>query len=203
MGNPRDWKDWRRKLPTSKTPRNSSPSSKCPSLFRQDRGIIEGIIDLAFRDESVWTVVDFKTNLELATALRDYWRQVGLYCAAITAAAGQQSRGFLPHLCSSIPAYAAPEAAFRTSEICYSAVAIHVLCKACHSWRTPIWNFRRLLINLRISDGIELRQGQINAGARARFILRIEADDHQRRPFRSRRSRNRDMSLIGTSSLPG
>jgi 5-methylcytosine-specific restriction endonuclease McrA len=31
--------------------------------------------------------------------------------------------------------------------------------------RTPTWNFRRLLINLRISDGIELRQWQITAGS--------------------------------------
>jgi len=70
-----------------------------PVTFTQQGGrIVEGIVDLAFLEKDVWTVVDFKTDRDLASGLEHYKRQVGLYCAAIARATGQQSRGILMHV---------------------------------------------------------------------------------------------------------
>ena len=43
-------------------------------------------MDLAFRDAEGWTVVDYKTDQELATHADIYRRQVALYARALTAA---------------------------------------------------------------------------------------------------------------------
>ena len=63
------------------------------TLTQQDGTIVEGVIDLAFLEDSLWTVTDFKTDRELADDLEHYKRQVGLYCAAVATATGQQSCG--------------------------------------------------------------------------------------------------------------
>ncbi len=63
--------------------------------LRPDGTLVEGVIDLAFEDESGWTVVDFKTDRELAGALDRYRRQVGLYVEAIRKATGREGRGIL------------------------------------------------------------------------------------------------------------
>ena len=61
-----------------------------------DGTLIEGIVDLAFEDAGRWTVVDYKTDRELAAAGEDHYRrQVALYAAAIAQATGQPSRGVL------------------------------------------------------------------------------------------------------------
>ncbi|WP_235879955.1 UvrD-helicase domain-containing protein [Polyangium aurulentum] len=57
--------------------------------------LVEGIVDLAFREGSAWTVVDFKTDREIVRAEPVYRRQVALYAAAITRATGEQATGAL------------------------------------------------------------------------------------------------------------
>lgn len=62
-------------------------------------GLIEGVVDLAFRetgiDGVVWTVVDFKTDTDLGTRRARYETQVLLYAKAIAAATGESARGVL------------------------------------------------------------------------------------------------------------
>jgi ATP-dependent exoDNAse (exonuclease V) beta subunit len=57
--------------------------------------LVEGIVDLAFEDEQGWTVVDFKTDQELGTALDRYKRQVSLYAEAVRRATTKNVRGVL------------------------------------------------------------------------------------------------------------
>ena len=57
--------------------------------------LIEGIVDLAFEDESGYTVIDFKTDREVDGAIDRYRRQVQIYAAAIAAATGRPARGVL------------------------------------------------------------------------------------------------------------
>lgn len=66
-----------------------------PILLRApDGSIVEGIVDLAFREGDTWTVVDFKTDLG-DSAQPHYLVQVRLYADAITRATGQPSRAVL------------------------------------------------------------------------------------------------------------
>ena len=61
-----------------------------------DGAIIEGIIDLAFLETGAgWTVVDFKTDVEIAGRKADYVRQVDAYARAIAAATGVPAKGAL------------------------------------------------------------------------------------------------------------
>jgi ATP-dependent helicase/nuclease subunit A len=60
-----------------------------------DGSLIEGVVDLAFEDEDGWTVVDFKTDAELAADLGRYRRQVGLYASMVARATGKNVRGVL------------------------------------------------------------------------------------------------------------
>ena len=72
--------------------RREVPVSAC----LDDGTLIEGVVDLAYRDESGnWTVVDFKTDKELNTALESYERQVALYADLISRATGQVARPVL------------------------------------------------------------------------------------------------------------
>jgi ATP-dependent helicase/nuclease subunit A len=57
--------------------------------------LIEGVVDLAFREQRSWTVVDFKTDAELAGRKARYETQVLLYVEAIQAATGEGARGVL------------------------------------------------------------------------------------------------------------
>ena len=80
--------------------RRGAARREVPVLLRLPNGILaEGIVDLAFRDEdargSAWTVVDFKTDREIATRQPDYERQVGLYAQAISRASGEPSNPWL------------------------------------------------------------------------------------------------------------
>jgi ATP-dependent exoDNAse (exonuclease V) beta subunit len=59
------------------------------SLVMDDGTLMEGIVDLAFRDENGWTVVDFKTDRVIIRARPIYSRQVSLYAQAITRATGE------------------------------------------------------------------------------------------------------------------
>jgi len=62
-----------------------------------DGTMIEGVVDLAFEEEGRgWTVVDYKTDRELAAIGEDrYRRQVALYAAAIAQATGRPASGVL------------------------------------------------------------------------------------------------------------
>ncbi len=61
-----------------------------------DGTIIEGIVDLAFEEQQGWTVVDYKTDRELAAIGEDrYRRQVALYASAIAQATGRPASGVL------------------------------------------------------------------------------------------------------------
>jgi ATP-dependent exoDNAse (exonuclease V) beta subunit len=68
------------------------------SLRRDDGSLVEGVVDLAFREVGAngasWTVVDFKTDADLEFRLVDYQQQLSWYAAAITAATGE------PTLCA-------------------------------------------------------------------------------------------------------
>ena len=61
-----------------------------------DGTMIEGVVDLAFEEAGEWTVVDYKTDRELAASGEDrYRRQVALYASAIAQATGQPAHAVL------------------------------------------------------------------------------------------------------------
>jgi ATP-dependent helicase/nuclease subunit A len=68
-------------------------------LRREDGTLLEGVVDLAFRDEvgdsAGWTVVDFKTDRELELSRDVYRAQVALYAEAIQKATGASVSGIL------------------------------------------------------------------------------------------------------------
>jgi ATP-dependent exoDNAse (exonuclease V) beta subunit len=79
-----------------------------PVALRLDDGsLAEGVVDLAFREETdgaadpragraaAWTVVDFKTDRELAARRAEYERQVALYARAVARATGEPAEGVL------------------------------------------------------------------------------------------------------------
>jgi ATP-dependent exoDNAse (exonuclease V) beta subunit len=64
-----------------------------PILLRLDDGsLVEGVVDLAFREDDAWTVVDFKTDRKFEESDR-YIAQVNLYSKAVEAATGSPTRG--------------------------------------------------------------------------------------------------------------
>ena len=72
--------------------RREVPVSAC----LDDGTLVEGVVDLAYRDEGgVWTVIDFKTDKELDMALDVYERQVALYAVMISRATGTVARPVL------------------------------------------------------------------------------------------------------------
>jgi ATP-dependent exoDNAse (exonuclease V) beta subunit len=60
-----------------------------------DGTLIEGTIDLVFEDAGGLTVVDFKTDRELASDLSRYLRQVTVYCRALSALRTVRTKGIL------------------------------------------------------------------------------------------------------------
>jgi len=68
-----------------------------PVTYRLPDGtIVEGVVDLAFEEQGRWTIVDYKTDRELATTSEEHYRkQVALYAAAIAEATGRGARGVL------------------------------------------------------------------------------------------------------------
>ncbi|HSF22698.1 MAG TPA: UvrD-helicase domain-containing protein, partial [Blastocatellia bacterium] len=62
----------------------------------EDGLLVEGVVDLAFLDESgSWMVVDFKTDFEIEARIDEYRNQVSLYAAAISRASSLPSKGVL------------------------------------------------------------------------------------------------------------
>lgn len=67
-----------------------------PVTMRQDDGlVIEGVVDLAFKQEGTWVIVDFKTDRELSRTLDVYQRQVQLYAQMVAHATGEPTRSVL------------------------------------------------------------------------------------------------------------
>ena len=68
-----------------------------PVSARLDDGtLVEGVVDLAYKDEAGgWTVVDFKTDRELGAALDVYKHQVALYADMIARATGDVTHSVL------------------------------------------------------------------------------------------------------------
>jgi ATP-dependent exoDNAse (exonuclease V) beta subunit len=67
-------------------------------LRRKDETLVEGIVDLAFREEAAdfeWTVVDFKTDREFELHHAEYTAQVCLYAEAIQRATNSPAEGVL------------------------------------------------------------------------------------------------------------
>jgi ATP-dependent helicase/nuclease subunit A len=79
--------------------RNGSQRETPVLLRRTDGTLIEGVVDLAFREERPefdgWTVVDFKTDREFESSQSQYAAQVGLYVEAIEKATTLPTRGVL------------------------------------------------------------------------------------------------------------
>ena len=65
------------------------------SMVLADGVLLEGIVDLAFREQGAWTVVDFKSDRSLERSGPTYQRQVAFYAAAITAATGEPCEALL------------------------------------------------------------------------------------------------------------
>jgi ATP-dependent exoDNAse (exonuclease V) beta subunit len=66
------------------------------SLALADGEIVEGVVDLAFREDGAWTVVDYKTDIDVARAgMERYDAQVRLYARAIARATGERARAVL------------------------------------------------------------------------------------------------------------
>jgi len=67
-----------------------------PVTWLQDDGtMIEGVLDLAFEEDGVTMVVDFKTDHELAAGESRYRAQVQQYVSAVTRATGRPAKGIL------------------------------------------------------------------------------------------------------------
>lgn len=64
----------------------------------EDGVVVEGVIDLAFQAQGVWTVIDYKTDFEIKGRLEEYKIQVGLYALAVSRATGQEVRAVLLRL---------------------------------------------------------------------------------------------------------
>jgi ATP-dependent exoDNAse (exonuclease V) beta subunit len=69
-------------------------------MLTLDNGsLVEGVIDLAFRDDTPefagWTVVDFKTDREFEESSTRYIAQVRVYSKAVAAATMAPARGVL------------------------------------------------------------------------------------------------------------
>jgi ATP-dependent exoDNAse (exonuclease V) beta subunit len=65
------------------------------TMVLEDGTVVEGVVDLAFEENGVWHVVDFKTDRDLGLDVDRYRLQVGMYVQAIARATGGEARGFL------------------------------------------------------------------------------------------------------------
>ncbi|MGE0702705.1 MAG: 3'-5' exonuclease, partial [Vicinamibacterales bacterium] len=76
--------------------RRGAARRETPVTCRMPDGtLLEGIVDLAFEEDGRWTVVDYKTDRDVAGSEEEYRRQVALYAAAISQATGQPAQGVL------------------------------------------------------------------------------------------------------------
>jgi len=57
--------------------------------------LVDGQVDLAYETDTGWVIVDFKTDIEIASAQDAYKQQVALYVEAVKRATGQPATGVL------------------------------------------------------------------------------------------------------------
>ncbi len=70
-----------------------------PIVVRTESGaILDAVVDLAFKDDAGWVVVDFKTDAEDPARLAKYRRQVGWYTYGFDMITRQRTTGWLLHL---------------------------------------------------------------------------------------------------------
>jgi ATP-dependent exoDNAse (exonuclease V) beta subunit len=62
------------------------------TLTLDDEALLEGTIDLAFEHGGEWTIVDFKTDANVAATIGQYRMQVALYAAALARASSRPVR---------------------------------------------------------------------------------------------------------------
>jgi ATP-dependent exoDNAse (exonuclease V) beta subunit len=60
-----------------------------------DGKILEGTVDLAFLENGTWTVVDFKTDVNIAANRKHYVRQLQWYAAAFAQITKASTRAIL------------------------------------------------------------------------------------------------------------
>jgi hypothetical protein len=65
------------------------------SWVQEDGTLIEGVLDLAFDEQDTTTVLDFKTDHELAAGESRYRAQLQQYVSAVTRATGRAATGIL------------------------------------------------------------------------------------------------------------
>ncbi|PYS72587.1 MAG: ATP-dependent deoxyribonuclease subunit A, partial [Acidobacteria bacterium] len=68
------------------------------TLMLEDKSMVEGIVDLAYRDvdkPDTWVVVDYKTDFEIKGRLEEYRNQVWMYALAISRASGMKAQPVL------------------------------------------------------------------------------------------------------------
>jgi len=76
--------------------RESRCRREAPLIIRLEDGtLLECVVDVAFADQTGWTIVDFKTDAELGSRLERYRRQVALYARGIAEATGLPARGVI------------------------------------------------------------------------------------------------------------
>jgi ATP-dependent helicase/nuclease subunit A len=85
--------------PVLERARTATGENRCrrevPVTWRGSSGVlIEGVIDLAFRENGRWTVVDFKSDEELRR-VEDYAAQIRLYITALQVSTGEAAAGIL------------------------------------------------------------------------------------------------------------
>jgi ATP-dependent exoDNAse (exonuclease V) beta subunit len=67
-----------------------------PVTMRLDDGrVLEGVLDLAYKDADGLVVVDFKTDVDLESNRPSYVRQLRWYLHALASASGENVRGVL------------------------------------------------------------------------------------------------------------
>ena len=85
--------------PIIESARRADRDGRCyrelPLTLRHGDLLLEGTADLAFEEDGVVTVVDFKTDRAVSPLLEHYVRQVGVYAEAIRLATGKTARAVL------------------------------------------------------------------------------------------------------------
>jgi len=73
--------------------RASRVHRELPLLYRLEDGrVLEGVADLAFLEDETWTLVDFKTDADIASRRAHYEAQLRWYALALSRLTGQQVR---------------------------------------------------------------------------------------------------------------
>ena len=67
-------------------------------VYRANDVWIEGVVDLAYRKDGFWWVVDYKTDDSLEARLPEYTVQLSLYGEGIARATGMDVRCAIVHL---------------------------------------------------------------------------------------------------------